>query len=114
MNPHDDSRFVEGEHALTGSCKDSFRYRLVKDNGRHRMSSVRFVGSKGCASDDLAEIVSMLEGKWLDQIDTNALETIECRDGRCVGCPQEVAREIRDLQDTFLRTGTNSKRSREN
>ena len=49
------------------------------ENGRHRFASVRFVGEEGCHSDDLEEIAMMLKGKWLDEVDVEALKGMACR-----------------------------------
>ena len=91
-----------GAYGPEMSCKDSFRYRLVGENGRYRFVSVKFVGTAGCPADDLEEVAAMLRGKWLDEIDIEALSHMACRDGREGGCPQEVAKMVADIQQALL------------
>jgi hypothetical protein len=93
---------AERDYSPKASCRDSFRFRLVGENGRHRFASVRFVGAEGCASDDLAEIVAAIEGKWLDEVDVEALGRMECRGERCRGCPREAARMISAIREVLL------------
>ena len=102
MNTASEDGAAERGYSPEASCKDSFRYRLVGENGRHRFVSVRFVGAEGCPSDDLEEIAMMLKGKWLDEVDVEALKRMECRGGRCCGCPQEVAKMVADIQQILL------------
>ena len=79
MNTASEDGTTERGYSPEASCKDSFRYRLVGENGRHRFVSVRFVGEEGCHSDDLEEIAMMLKGKWLDEVDVEALKGMACR-----------------------------------
>ena len=102
MNTASEDGTTERGYSPEASCKDSFRYRLVGENGRHRFVSVRFVGEEGCHSDDLEEIAMMLKGKWLDEVDVEALKRMECMDGRSCGCPQEVAKMVADIQRILL------------
>ena len=84
------------------SCKDSFRYRLEGQNGRYRFVSVRFVGAEGCRSDELEEVAAMLRGKWLDEVDVEALSRMACRGGRSCGCPQEVVKMVVEIKQMLL------------
>jgi len=93
---------AEEDYGPDSSCKDSFRYRLVEENGRHRFRSVRFVGTDGCASEELATIVEALEGKWLDEVDVDSLQRIQCGDGRCRGCSGEAAKMISAIREVLL------------
>ena len=102
MNAASEDVNAERDYRPEVSCKDSFRYRLVGENGRHRFVSVKFVGSEGCPSDDLEEIAMMLKGKWLDEVDVEALRKMECRGRRSCGCPQEVAKMVADIQQILL------------
>jgi len=102
MNAASREGTAERGYSPKASCKDSFRYRLVGENGRHRFVSVRFVGADGCASDDLAEIVAAIEGRWLDEVDVEALRRMECRGERCRGCPQEAAEMISAIREVLL------------
>jgi len=64
--------------------------------------SVKFVGAKGCESERLARICSELEGKWLDEVDLDALREMGRRDDRCCGCPEEAARKIGAIREVLL------------
>ena len=102
MNAASEEGTVERDYVPEASCKDSFRYHLMGENGRYRFVSVRFVGLEGCPSNDLSEIVAALEGKWLDEVDVEALKRMECGGGRSCGCPQEAARMISDIREVLL------------
>jgi hypothetical protein len=91
----------EDAYCPTTSCKDSFRYRLVGENGRYRFVSVKFVGAEGCAAEELHGLAAMLQGKWLDEVDVEALAGMPCRGGRDCGCPQEVARMVAEIRETL-------------
>jgi len=93
---------AEDSYGPDSSCKDSFRYRLVEENGRHRFRSVRFVGADGCASEELAAIVEALEGRWLDEVDIDSLKRIRCGEGRCGDCSTEAAKMISAIQEVLL------------
>ncbi len=102
MNAASKKGTTERGYSPKASCKDSFRFRLVGKNGRHRFASVRFVGAEGCASDDLAAIAAAIEGRWLDEVDVEALGRMECRGERCRGCPQEAAEVISAIREVLL------------
>lgn len=102
MNTEKGDGTAEREYSPEASCKDSFRYRLVEENGRHRFVSVRFVGMEGCPTNDLVEIVAALEGKWLDEVDVETLGRMDCKGGRCRGCPQEAAKMINAIREVLL------------
>ena len=91
----------EKEYSPETSCKDAFRYRLVGENGRYRFVTVKFVGEAGCADDELRELAAMLEGKWLDEVNVDALTRMPCRSGRACGCPQEVARMVTEIREAL-------------
>ncbi len=48
MNAASEEGTVERDYVPEASCKDSFRYHLMGENGRYRFVSVRFVGLEGC------------------------------------------------------------------
>jgi len=102
MKTMDAGPLREEDYGLESSCKDSFRYRLVEENGRHRFRSVRFVGANGCAPKDLAAIIEALEGKWLDEVDVDSLKRVRCGSGRCGGCSRVVAKMISDIREVLL------------
>jgi len=102
MNAKDARGSAEASYGPDSSCKDSFRYRLVEENGRHRFRSVRFVGANGCASEELAAIVEAIEGKWLDEVDLDSLKSMRCEGGRCGGCSGEAAKMISAIREVLL------------
>jgi len=91
----------EKEYCPEQSCKDSFRYRLVGENGRYRFVSVKFVGADGCAENELHELAAVLEGKWLDEVNVDVLADMPCKGGRACGCPQEVARMVAEIREAL-------------
>lgn len=93
---------LEGNYSPVESCKDSFKYRLVQEGGRFRFESVRFEGIKGCPAGDLADMVAMIEGQYLEEVDVASLNKMRCRGNKGCGCPQEVARMVLDIQEILL------------
>ena len=93
---------LAGDHMAADSCKDLFRYKLAGDNGHYRFESVKFVGENGCSSPELARMAAMLEGKWLDEIDVDAITRLECRQGRALGCPREIAKMVLEIREVLL------------
>lgn len=93
---------TEADCRSAESCGDTLRFRLVGANGRHHFKSVWFRGANGHRPDDLAEIVQMLEGRWLDEIDTEALKSVQCRSHHSRDCLQEVAEIVADMQEMLL------------
>jgi len=98
------SRTEAGGRGAEG-CKDTIRFRLVGANGRHHFKSVWFRGANGHLPDDLAEIVKMLEGHWLDEINTEALKRMQCRSHHSRHCLQDVAEIVADMQEMLLPLG---------
>lgn len=96
MSP--DDAMLERDCHVVDSCKDSFRYKLVNENGRYRFESVHFIGGDGCDNAHLTSLVSLIEGKWLDELDLDATRMQECRQGRAAGGPDEVARIITEVK----------------
>ena len=111
MNAAGGDGLRERDHSPEASCRDAFRYRLVGADGRHRFVSVRFVGAEGCAPDELEEIAGMLRGKWLHEVDVEALRRMECRGGRSCGCPREVAKMVAEIRQILLPGGSAGRRT---
>lgn len=91
---------VEGSFSPEDSCKDSFKYRLVQEDGRYRFTSVKVEGAPGCQTGALERIVKELEGRYLDEIDLARIESLSCEHAR--GCPREIAQMIREIKELLL------------
>jgi hypothetical protein len=90
----------EGERpaADLGSCKDSFRYKVVEDGGRYRFASVRAVSGTPCEGEVLAGLLAYLDGAWLDEVSPEQIEGFVCRhDGGCSRALAEMVRELKQL-----------------
>lgn len=80
----------------SGTCKDSFRFKLVERAGRFYFEDVRIEGTAGCRG-HAETLVSFIEGRALDEIPLDRLERIEC--DKLSSCPREVAGMIREIQE---------------
>ena len=83
-----------------GSCKDSFRYRVVEESGRYRFDSVYAVGDVPCAGDVLEGLLALINGAWLDEIDPAQIEALSC--GRDGGCSRALAELVGELKEVLM------------
>jgi len=86
-------------------CMDRIRYRVVSKNGRFIFKTIEIIGDDSCSGDFAKALKEKVEGRSIDEIDLDELESHECARGSEKSCQQALADVIRDLKDILPGAG---------